>query len=64
MTRYNLSDLPAQLPDGDVELIMKANDMDWTAIDEDAAETIEGRAILHDIAISKYRREQFHSGIF
>lgn len=63
MTRYSLSDLPAQLPDGDVELIMRANDMPWTAIDEDAAETIEGRAILHDIAISKYRKEEYHCGM-
>ena len=63
MTRYSLSDLPAQLPDGDVELIMKANDMDWTAIVEDSAESIEGRAILHDIAISKYRRDEYRCGM-
>jgi len=36
----------------DKALVEKARDQRWEDIDEDAAETEEGRAALHDIAIS------------
>lgn len=63
MIRYRLSDIPAQIPDGDVQLILQANDMRWEDIDEDEAETIEGLAILHDIAVSKYHLAEFKAGM-
>lgn len=61
--KYSLSDLPAQMPDGDVQLILKANNQRWEDIDEDAAESIEGRAILQEIALSKYRWAEYRSGM-
>jgi len=64
MTRYTLSDIPAQVPEGDVQLILQANDLPWEKIDEDAAQSIEARAILHDIAITKYRRDEYRAGMY
>lgn len=52
------------MPESDVQLILKANDMRWEDINEDAAESLEARAILHDISLAKYRREEYLSGMY
>ena len=64
MIRYRPQDIPAQIPDTDVQLILQANDMRWEDIDEDAAKSLEARAILHDISVSKYRRAEYSAGMY
>lgn len=51
------------LTERDEQLIKEARRMGWEEIDEDAAESVEGRQILHDIAVTKYHREEFSAGM-
>ena len=51
------------LTDKDRSAIDKAKGQDFGDIDEDSAETIHGREILHEIAMRKYRAEEFSAGI-
>lgn len=51
------------LTEHDKALIEQARQMRWEDIDEDAAETEEGRAELHRIAISKYHYDEYKAGI-
>jgi hypothetical protein len=46
------------------ELIIKeAYKKSWTDIDEDEADTPEGRQALHEIILGKYHREEYSSGL-
>lgn len=63
MTSYAESDIPSHLPESDKELIRKANDLRWEYIESSKATTEEGRQILHDIAVSKYHREECRCGM-
>ena len=63
MTRYAESDIPAYVPEMDKKLIREANNMDWMDIEPDDAISEQGRIILHDIAVSKYRYEEFRCGM-
>lgn len=50
----------------DQELVDWANSLhyiDWSLIDENAAETEEGKSILHHIAVSLYHREEASCGL-
>lgn len=51
------------LTEHDKALIDQARQMLWEDIDEDAAETEEGRKALHDIAVSKYHYDEYKAGI-
>ena len=45
----------------DKRLVAQAKNKRWEDIDEDAAETTEGREALHKVAYDKYLREERHS---
>ena len=47
----------------DKMLVAQAKHQDWGKIDEDAAETEEGRIALHDIIRYKALREEYLSGM-
>lgn len=47
----------------DKALVEKARHQRWEDIDEDAADTEEGRRALHDIAIRKYHYDEYKAGI-
>ncbi len=51
------------LTEHDKALIEQARHQRWEDIDEDAAETEEGRKALHDIAVSKYHYDEYKSGM-
>ena len=55
--------IPANLPEGDKELIRATRDQDWTEIREDDAETEEGRKILHRIAVTGYHYDEARAGM-
>lgn len=42
----------------DKELVEKARTLHWSEIDENEAETAEGRYQLHRIILSKYHKEE------
>lgn len=63
MIRYSEKDIPEFLSDHDKDLIRKANDQRWEDIEVEEAESEKARQILYDIALSKYRREEYHSGM-
>ena len=63
MTRCAVSELPPYLSEKDKALILAANDQKWEYIDETKAESLEAREILHDIALSKYHRDEYASGM-
>ncbi|MBO4718991.1 MAG: hypothetical protein J5658_03855 [Prevotella sp.] len=63
MTRYAESDIPAYVPEYDKELIRKANNQCWEDIEPDDAISEQGRIILHDIAVSKYHRDECSCGM-
>ena len=46
----------------DEALVRKARSQRWEEIDEEAAETPEGRQALHDIIARKYHTEEFKNG--
>lgn len=47
----------------DKALVEKARHQRWEDIDEDAADTEEGRKALHDIAIRKYHYDEYKAGM-
>ena len=47
----------------DKALVEKARHQRWEDIDEDAADTEEGRRALHDIAIRKYHYDEYKAGM-
>ena len=47
----------------DKALVEKAKHQRWEDIDEDAAETEEGRTELHRIAVSKYHYDEYKAGM-
>lgn len=47
----------------DKELVEKARHQCWEDIDEDAAETEEGRAALHSIIMRKYHYDEYKAGM-
>lgn len=56
---YNIYfDVPEHLPEHDQELIRAAHHQCWEEIEEDAAETEEGRNVLHAIAVRKYHIDE------
>lgn len=56
---YNVYfDTPQHLPEHDRKLIDAAHRQRWEEIDEDAAETEEGKYVLHEIAIRKYHLDE------
>lgn len=63
MLSYFESEIPAHIPDADKELILLANRQSWEEIDADKATTPEARAILHDIASTKYHRDEYRCGM-
>ena len=63
MTRYRLQDIPSHLPESDRRLVLEANDLGWEYINEDLAQTQEAKDILHDIATSKYHRDEYRSNM-
>lgn len=63
MTRYAESDIPSYLPESDKELIRQANDLSWEYIEPEEAISEQGRVILHDIAVSKYHRDECSCGM-
>jgi hypothetical protein len=42
----------------DKRLVEKAQKLDWTLIDENEAETAEGRYELHNIIMRKYHHDE------
>ena len=42
----------------DKRLVEKARGLDWTLIDENEAETADGRYELHSIILSKYHKDE------
>ena len=46
-----------------IEEAYKVPYTEWYLIDEDAAETPEGKERLHSIASSKYHTEEYHAGL-
>lgn len=46
-----------------IEEAYKVPYTEWYLIDENAAETPEGKARLHSIASSKYHTEEYHAGL-
>lgn len=57
--KYNVYfDTPKHLPEHDRELIDKAHKAQWENIDEFAAETEEGRYVLHMICTRKYHLDE------
>lgn len=54
----SIYDIPAGLPEHDVELIRKAFRQRWEDIEPEAALTETARDRLEDIAQSKYHREE------
>lgn len=51
------------LTEKDKAAIAKAKSQPWEEIDEDSAETEIGKRWVHDIASSKYHREEFRTGM-
>lgn len=49
--------------DHDKRLVQQAIYKRWEEIDEDEAETEEGRRKLHEIAVRKYHQDEFRLGI-
>ena len=47
----------------DRRLVQQAIYKRWEEIDEDAAETAEGKAKLHEIAVRKYHQDEYLHGI-
>ena len=47
----------------DKQLVARAKNQCWEDIDEDLAETPEGRQALHDIAIRKYHYDEYKAGM-
>jgi hypothetical protein len=47
----------------DRRLVQQAIYKRWEEIDEDEAETPEGKAKLHEIAVRKYHHDEFIHGI-
>ena len=47
----------------DRQAIIRAKNSDCSEIDEDWAETAWGRGALHRIAVDKYHREEYTSGL-
>ena len=61
---YNIYfDTPEHLPEHDRNLIDAAHHQCWEEIDEDAAETEEGRNVLHAIAVRKYHIDEYRAGM-
>lgn len=54
----SIYDIPAGLPEHDVELLKKAFRQRWEDIDPEAALTETARYRLEDISLSKYHREE------
>jgi len=51
------------MTDHDKALVEKAKTQRWEDIEEDEAETEEGRKALHDIAIRKYHYDEYKAGM-
>lgn len=51
------------MTDHDKALVEKAKTQCWEDIDEDSAETEEGRKAIHDIAIRKYHYDEYKAGM-
>ena len=51
------------LTEKDKAAIDVARGQDWAEIDEDSAETVHGRYILHDIIMTKYHNEEYSAGM-
>ncbi len=53
------------MTDRDKDLVRAAQDQrDWTMIDEDSAETEEGKKELHSICMNLYHREEYAAGCY
>ena len=51
------------ITDHDKKLIEAAKHLSWDQIDEEKAETEEGRKILHKMIMDGYHREEWQAGI-
>ncbi len=61
---YNIYfDTPRHLPEHDQSLIDAAHQNSWEYIEPDAAETQEGRNILHAILTHKYHLDEGRCGM-
>lgn len=47
----------------DKALVASARQMRWEDINEDEAETVEGRSVLHDIIMHKYHYDEYKCGM-
>lgn len=51
------------MTDHDKALVERAKHLRWEEIEEDEAETEEGKQALHDIAVRKYHYDEYKAGI-
>lgn len=61
ITKYCLSDMG--LTQKDLEAIARAKRSCWEDIDENWAETDEGKAAVHSIEMRKYFRDEANAGL-